>query len=204
MTIARKKHSFIYRHLYIYRLVLNILFIGKYKHRFSSVTSMINPDEEKKVVELCFGDIHVAKWCKKNGIDYIGFDINEHFIDFAERNGCCVKFMDLRNTSFIPFADVVVMMGSLYHFHDILNELINKIMTASPRCIISEPIKNLAQRNDFFGYIARKSTGVGHGDEAFRFNEISLIESIEKISLGRWMVSYKILGKEMIVDICRN
>ena len=165
---------------------------------------MMNPEKEKKVVELCFGDIYVAKWCKANGIDYTGFDINKHFINNAKRQGYCVEFMNLRNASLIPYSDVVVMMGSLYHFHDILNELINKIMESSPSLIISEPVSNLAQRKGILGYIARKTTRVGNNDEAFRFNENSLSEVLKKISNGRWRISFRQLGKEMIVDIRRN
>lgn len=197
-------NSLIYSHIYIYRLVLNILFLGKYRQRFNAIISLINPEKEKKVVELCFGDIYVARWCKTNGIDYTGFDINQHFINNAKRQGYCVEFMNLRNASLIPHSDVVVMMGALYHFHDIIDELINNIMKSSPRFIISEPISNLAQRKGLLGYIAMKSTRVGNNDETFRFNANSLSEALEKISNGRWRISSRLLGKEMIVDIRRN
>lgn len=185
-------------------MVLNILYLGKYRHRFNAIISLINPEKEKKVVELCFGDIYVAKWCKANGIDYTGFDINQHFINNSKRKGYCVEFMDLRNASLIPYSDVVVMMGALYHFHDIIDELINNIMKSSPRFIILEPVINLSSRRDFLGYLARKSANVGHGDELFRFNENSLRQRLNEISNGKWQISFKVIGKDMIVDILRS
>ncbi len=201
---STSKYSFVYRHIFAYRLILNILFLGRYKLRFKRITSLIDFKVEKKIIELCFGDIYIAKWCKEHGVDYIGFDINPHFISVASQKGYCVNLVDLRDSPPIPIGDVTIMMGSLYHFHDILEELINKIMESCPRFIISEPIKNWASRNDIFGYIARKSANSGHGEEVFRFNEKSLIEKLEKISNGRWNISYRLIGKEIIVDIRRN
>lgn len=206
MKITGKKHkySFVYRHIFAYRLILNILFLGRYKTRFKKVIALIDSESEKKVVELCFGDIYIAKWCKCNKVDYVGFDINPHFVSVAKKKGYCVNLVDLRNYSPIPIADVVIMMGSLYHFHDILDELVNKIMISSPRFIISEPIKNWSSRNDIFGYIARNSANAGHREEVFRFNEKTLIEKLEKISNGKFKISYRLIGKEALVDIRRN
>ena len=72
----KHKYSFVYCHIFVYRLILNILFLGCYKLRFKKVIAMIDSRLEKKVVELCFGDIYIAKWCKCNEVDYVGFDIN--------------------------------------------------------------------------------------------------------------------------------
>ena len=125
-------------------------------------------------------------------------------ISVAKRQGYCVNLADLRNPPPIPMADVVIMMGSLYHFHDILDELVNNVMMSSPRFIISEPIKNLSSRDDIIGYIARNSANAGHGEEIFRFNQKTLIEKLEKISNGRYDISYRLIGIEALVDIRRN
>lgn len=203
LTPANKtKHSFVYRNLFAYRLILNILFMGRYKQRFKKVIDLIDPRREKAVIELCFGDIYIAQWCKRQGVDYVGFDINPHFVSIAKKKGYCVKLFDLRDQSTpLPAGDVVVMMGSLYHFHDILEDLIERIMLSSPRLIISEPIKNWASRNDILGHIARNSANAGQGEEFFRFNEQSLLSALEKISGGRFSITHFISGKEAIVDI---
>lgn len=198
------KYSFVYRNLFAYRLVLNILFLGRYKQRFRKITALINPKQENRVVELCFGDIYIAQWCKQHGVDYVGLDINPHFVSVANQRGYRVHLADLREQALIPTGDVAVMMGSLYHFNDILDELIARIMASCPRFLISEPIKNWASRDDIFGRIAKNSANAGQGEEAFRFNEKTLIEELEKISKGRYSISYRVDGKEAIVDIRRN
>ena len=200
----RAKYSLIYRNLVAYRLILNILFWGRYKQRFKKVTSLIDPTQEKKVIELCFGDIYIAQWCKEQGLDYIGFDINPHFVSVAQKRGYCVNLVDLRAQASIPAGDVAIMMGSLYHFHDILGELVDKVMASCPRFIISEPIKNWASRDDALGRIARNSANAGRGEEFFRFNERSLLEALENISRGKYHFSHTISGKEAIVDVRRK
>jgi hypothetical protein len=156
-------------------------------------------------VELCFGDIYIAKWCKSNNLEYFGFDINPHFVDLAKRRGYSVKLTNLRNLDSLsfPMADVVIMMGSLYHFHDVLDRLVNKVMESSPRFIISEPIKNLSSRDGLFGSIARNSANAGLGDEVFRFNEKTLIEKLNEISKGKYNISILSLAKDAIVEIRR-
>jgi len=199
----KKKYSLIYRNLFVYRLVLNLLFFGRYKHRFEKVIALLDPQKEKKIVELCFGDIYIAQWCKEQGVDYIGLDINPHFVSDAQSKGYCVKLADLRTQKSIPTGDVAIMMGSLYHFHDMLEVLINKIMASYPRFIISEPIRNWASRNDLLGHIARNCANAGQGEEFFRFTEYSLLEALEEISGGKYNISHSISGKEAIVDIRR-
>ena len=88
--------------------------------------------------------------------------------------------------------------------NEAIDELINNIMKSSPRFIILEPVINLSSRRDFLGYLARKSANVGHGDELFRFNENSLRQSLNEISNGKWQISFKVIGKDMIVDILRS
>jgi hypothetical protein len=99
---SNKKYSFIYRNLFTYRLVLNILFFGRYKHRFEKVIALLDPKKEKKTVELCFGDIYIAQWCKEQGVDYIGLDINPYFVSGAQNKGYFVKLANLRTLETIP------------------------------------------------------------------------------------------------------
>jgi len=200
----KAKYSFVYRNLFAYRLVLHILFLGRYKQRFKKITALIDSQKEMRVIELCFGDIYIAQWCKEQGLDYIGLDINPHFVSVAKKQGYRVELANLRELVALPAGDVAIMMGSLYHFHDILGELVEKVMESSPRFIISEPIKNWASRDDIFGRIARNSANAGQGEEPFRFDERSLLSAIDAVSRGRYQVSHCISGKEAIVDIRRK
>lgn len=191
--------SLIYRSIYLYRILVNILFLGKYKARFNKVTTLLDPASDKKITELCFGDIYIAKWCKEHGVEYLGIDLNPHFVEMAEKAGYNVMAMNLRENLSFPKSDVVIMMGSLYHFHDILDSLIDRIMLSCNRLIISEPIKNLASRKDIFGFIARHSTNAGSGEENFRFDENSLRESMKLVSKEKYLMDFSIVDKEAVV-----
>ena len=56
----RKKFSFIYKNIRIYRFVMNILYSGKYYQRFKIIENLLNPNNDKTIVELCFGDIQIS------------------------------------------------------------------------------------------------------------------------------------------------
>lgn len=196
-----KKYSFIYQHLLIYRFVMNLLYFGGYARRFKKVIALLDPLKDRSVTELCFGDIYIAQWCKENGVKYIGLDINPHFVVGARRKGYDVRLVNLRAYTVLPRSEVVIMMGSLYHFHDILEGLFETIMNSCERFIISEPILNLTSRNDIIGRIARVSANAGQGHEDFRFNNASLHVALEKAAKGRYEINYFSSGKDAIVEI---
>ncbi len=203
-NITPKKLSFIYQHLSIYRFVMNLLYFGGYTRRFKKIIAMLNPLLDKHVTELCFGDTHIAKWCNENGVKYIGLDINPRFIANAKNKGYDVRLVNLRACTSIPESEVVIMMGSLYHFHDILDELFETIMSSCKRFIISEPIVNLTGRDNVLGRIAQVSANAGHGYEKFRFNNESLRAALEKAAKCRYQINYLIAGKDAIVEIKKS
>ena len=59
---------------------MNLLYLGGYYKRFEHLIQCIDLKQTTKIVELAFGDIHIAKWAKSNNIDWIGFDINKSFV----------------------------------------------------------------------------------------------------------------------------
>lgn len=172
-----KSVSLVYKNIYVYRFIMNILYGMKYKKRFDSIIDIIDSNDND-IVELCFGDVYIAKYAKSNGKDWVGLDINDEFVRFAKAQGFNALNKNILNDD-IPKSDVCIMAGSLYHFIENIETILIKLLDGSKKVIISEPIKNLSN-NKYIGMFARKSANAGNGDEEFRFTESSFIEMLEK------------------------
>jgi len=79
----------------------------------------------------------------------------------------------------LPKNDVCIMAGSLYHFIDNIELILEKMLKSSRKVIISEPIKNLSN-NKYIGFFAKKSANAGNGEENFRFTENSFLSTLDK------------------------
>ncbi len=192
--------SIVYKNIYLYRFILNVLYSGGYKHRFSEITKLLG--KSSNVIELCFGDIYIAKYCKENNINWVGYDLNKSFVDHALKLGFNAQKEDVMNLQSIPQCEVLIMQGSLYHFHDKIDSLFNLVSSCTNRFIISEPIKNLSSQSGLLGRIARVSANAGNGDEKFRFTEPSFINMLEKYKLI-FSFSYQVVYKkrDIVVEI---
>ena len=198
--------SLIYRNIWLYRRFMNILYTSGYKQRFKKVINVIDYYKPKSLLELCFGDVFIANYCKSKNIKWTGIDMNDHFVEHAKRKDFNATCADLLSFSELPKADVCVMIGSLYHFHKDTHTLLFKMLQASDTIIISEPVKNLSDKNNLAGRIAKRSANAGKGDEQFRFNEITLKQLLEseakKLNFNFKIVdSYK---KDCIITIKKN
>ncbi|MBI2612561.1 class I SAM-dependent methyltransferase [Candidatus Kaiserbacteria bacterium] len=195
--------SIIYRSIYLYRAVMWLLYLGKYRKRFTRITDLLR-ESDKTVLELCFGDIYIAEYCKAHSKKWIGYDISEHFVTYARRIGFDARREDISLLAKFPENDVCVMIGSLYHFHKELRELFGKILHAAPRFILSEPVINWTNKGGFLSSLARLFTGAGKGHESFRFDEASLIETLEALK-RELRFDYKVVHKDrdMVVEIRR-
>ena len=185
---------------------MNLLYIGGYKTRFYKVIKLINEYKPADILELCFGDTIIAEYCTKGNIKWTGFDFNEHFILKATSKKYNVKIVDLSNVSSFPKSEMCLMIGSLYHFHDEINSLLSKMLISSKTIIISEPIKNLSDRKNIIGWIARKSANAGKGNVPFRYNEIALLNMLNEES-KKLSFHYKIIDyykKDIIIAIEEN
>jgi len=200
-NFVSERVSVIYKNIWLYRFVVGLLYLGKYNTRFKNVTLFLDPVQDNSVTELCFGDIYVAKWCRKNDIKYLGMDINQYFVSMAQRKGYNAKVGDIRLYPELPNSDVVVMISALYHFYDIFPELLDYIMNSSKRFIISEPIHNLSSMNNLIGKISHKLTNAGSGNEIYRYNKQSLVNAVQTASNNRYLVRYHYDKKDMIVEI---
>jgi hypothetical protein len=196
------KYSLIYRNIYIYRTIMIILYSGKYLNRFKSVTDVLSEKQCGSVTELCFGDIYLAQWCKNNGVRWTGIDVNEQFVSFAIKQGYDAKCLDLLDFPDLQKSSVIVMMGSLYHFNNILPELIDYVMKLCDKFIISEPIKNLSNSQSLVGWIAKRSANSGNGNELFRFTKDTLMGRLDNISGDRFIVKSRgVFGKDIVLEL---
>lgn len=184
---------------------MNIIYLGKYNQRFKIVTDLLNPRNDKTVIELCFGDTLIAKWCKSNDIKWIGFDINEKFIKNAKLKGYSAHYKDILKLENLPQSDAVVIMGSLYQFHERLGDLVNCVMSSTSKFIISEPISNLSTKGNLIGYLAKKSTKAGNGNEMFRYTHDNLHCALRDVCNGKFIISeVKRTQKDLILLIQRK
>jgi hypothetical protein len=198
--------SLIYRNIWLYRRLMNVLYTSGYKQRFKKVTGIIDNYKPKSVLELCFGDIFIAEHCRSKNIQWTGIDVNENFTGYAKRKNFNATCSDLLSFSELPKADICVIVGSLYHFHKDVDALLSRMLEASDTIIISEPVKNLSDRDNLAGRIAKRSANAGKGNEQFRYNEITLKQMLEeqakKLNFNFKVVdSYK---KDSIIAIKKN
>ena len=192
----------IYHNIFLYRVVMNLLYLGRYYKRFEHLIQCIDLKQTTKIVELAFGDIHIAKWAKSNNIDWIGFDINKSFVLNATKNGYQAFERDLGLFEDLPDSDLTIMAGSLYHFHGSLRPFIDQIMRHTKIFMISEPVKNVSSMPNIIGKIARSSANVNKGKEVFRYTEVTLVKELTSVCMGKYQISkIKIHGKDMIIQI---
>ena len=201
------RRSLIYRNIFIYRLMMNFLYAGKYRKRFDPVISHIKKlSPGMRVLDLCFGDIYIAKFCKEQGYEWTGLDINSDFVRAAQRSGFDAHVCDLTTLSTLPKAGVCVMVGSLYHFVHQSRDILSMMVAAADHVIISEPVINLSSSSGFIGWLARKGANAGRGHEQFRFNGRSLLSMLEENS---GIVGYRIedvheYGRDLIIKLIKD
>jgi len=194
--------SLVYRNIYIYRIIMNILYGMKYKIRFDNINNLIR-DKDKDIVELCFGDIYIAQYALITNRKWIGLDINESFVKYANSKNYKAINRDILVAE-IPKNDVCIMIGSLYHFIDDIELVLRKMLESSNKIIISEPIKNLSN-NKYVGFFAKKLADAGRGDEEFRFTESSFIEVLDRYK-NDLLFDYEVISKDrdiLVVPTCK-
>ncbi len=152
---------------------MNVLYKGKYKKRSYDIINRID-DKNKKVLDLCFGDVIIAEECKKRNIEWIGFDINPYFAKYAQKKGFNASTQDIEKLSVFPKADICILSGSLYHFYPEIKLILAKMLDSSAKIIISEPIINLTSQKGIIGKIAGVLSNAGKGEESFRFTSESI------------------------------
>lgn len=181
---------------------MQLLYKGYYYLRFRKITKHI---KGKKVVELCFADTVVAKYCRRNDIVWTGYDINKSFVDRAKRLRYNAVCEDVEQAP-LPSADAVIICGSLYHFYGKEEMILAKMLAAAPRIIVSEPVFNLSQRNDNIGRIARRSASINNKEHSFRYTEKTILSLLNGLTqkLGFSYEVVEFFSKDIILIITRN
>jgi hypothetical protein len=193
--------SAIYCNLRLYRFAMSLLYLGKYRARFERVCEVISP-ADKAVLELCFGDVVIAERCRRLGKTWVGLDVSEAFVSYAVGRGFDARKQNVAGPEMLPASDVCIMMGSLYHFEGHFADLFRRIKSASSRFILSEPVKNWTHVAGLPGYLARKLTRAGEREEAFRFDEPSLLRTLDALA-GEVGFTYRVVdvARDMIVEV---
>ncbi len=193
--------SVIYRRLWLYRGVMTLLYKGRYRARFARVAALLR-DEDQTVLELCFGDVAIAEYCRSHGKSWIGLDVSDAFVAYAAKRGFDARKEDVARARALPACDACVMMGSLYHFREDLPGLFRRIKAASGRFLLSEPVRNWTNSRGLLRFLARKSTRVGQKEETFRFDAPSLIGALDGLKAGVGF-DYRIVSvaRDMIVEV---
>ena len=190
--------SLVYSDIRLYRSVMQILYSGRYRKRFEDITALI-PAGTRSVCDLCFGDTAIADWCRSQGVEWTGVDLNTSFCARARRLGYRVIEGDLM-TMELPPADVFVMAGSLYHFHDRLEALCDRVWARTGTFVVSEPVRNLSASRGPVGWWARRSANPGNAHAAFRYDDTTLTEALgqQGLRLGLTMRVVSV-GRDMLV-----
>jgi len=182
--------SFLYKNITIYRAVMQLLYKGGYYRRFDAVKEIISKNKPASVVELCFGDTVIAHYCRDQKMEWKGFDCNAEFVERAKKNRFDAYLVRIDENFRIPDADLILMMGSLYHFDIHAEKIVLTMLASGKMVVISEPVKNLAQKKSLKKWAAKLSNA-GRRDESFRFNRKSLLALAEKICTDS-LYSYRI------------
>lgn len=201
------KKSFIYSSLGIYRFFMNILYMGKYKKRFHPIIHHIQTlPRGSRVLELCFGDVYLAAFCKKTGYRWKGLDINPNFVRTAQKMDFDAEQVDLVRVEVFPKSDICIMMGSLYHFFPDTGNILEKMFWAADEVVISEPVLNLSSQSGPVGFLAKRAASVGKGQESFRYNKVSFLRMLHINSdlYGFEIVAVEDHGKDLVVKLIRK
>jgi hypothetical protein len=194
--------SLIYRNIWIYRLVMNLLYLGRYRQRFRDITNILE-QKDKHVVELCFGDIFIAEYCEKSGRSWVGYDINDTFVNFALKHGHNAVCTDILSLQSLPDADVLIFAGSLYHFNQNMHKIWKLMTSCASKIILSEPIKNITSIKNIVGQIGARASSVRGAAEAFRFEHDSFIELLECYQ-ETYNFTYEIVSEKKDILIILN
>ena len=199
---VKNNTSLIYRNIWIYRLVMNLLYLGRYRRRFKDITNLLE-QKDNNIVELCFGDIIVAEYCKESARHWVGYDINDVFVNYALKHGHNAVSTDILSLESLPDADVLIFAGSLYHFNEIMHKIWQLMTSCASKIILSEPVKNITSIKNFVGKIGARASTVRNGAEAFRFDRRSLIEMLDRFK-ETYNFTYEIVSEKKDILIIIN
>ena len=199
--------SLVYRNIHFYRLIMNLIYAGRYNSRYQLLKKVIDEERPLSVIEFCFGDVKIADYCKEHNIKWKGYDLNPEFVRYAKEKGFDAHQADIMQIPKYDDADMFIISGSLYHFNTANTEqLFSKVFNSTNKFLISEPIKNLSDSKGLIGYIARRSADAGKGEEHFRYNQDTFKAAIAGLCKKFNLISKEIgfVKKDMVVLVSKK
>lgn len=181
----------------LYNTALKILYGKIFEERFQCVVTRI-PSSTQSVLDICCGTgLIYERYLKDRNINYIGLDLNKIFLKRVKKIGGNTICMKLPGK--LPKADIVIMMGSLYHFRGQENIIVDRMIEASrKKVIILEPVKNLSS-SDIFGFIGKCATYIQGTSSTHRLNEPQLKELFK--SYLNTVFSKAVNNKYMLIEL---
>jgi hypothetical protein len=113
--------------------------------------------------------------CSRCAIRWTGVEVNRYFCERARHAGHAVIEGDLFSVD-LPHADVFTMAAALYHFHDCLPQLFDRVFSRTRRFIVSEPVRNVS--SGALGRWAKYVANPGTGHATFRYDAESLLAAL--------------------------
>ncbi|MCC6809021.1 MAG: hypothetical protein IT381_16455 [Deltaproteobacteria bacterium] len=150
----------IYWHPLLYRLTLRALYGDALSARFDAVLPLIAAAGGDSLLDVCAGDGAIRHRLPA-GMRYVPLDGNLSFVEALRDAGLPAVWLDVRSDP-LPRADVVLMMGSLYHFVPEQRWIVEKLRAAAKkRLIIVEPHVNWSAKGGVLGKIAQWASDPG-------------------------------------------
>lgn len=168
-----------YRLPLLYRAMMLCLYRQNYWARHRTIADLI--PEGSTVLDVCCGPGTLyTRYLRNRRVAYKGLDLSESFVKHLRSIGADAELWDGSDSRPLPTADIVVMQGSLCHFHPEVLPVLRRMMRAARRnVIISEPIRSVMHgEHRWLAAIAARVTNPGNGRSDFRFTPQQLDDSI--------------------------
>lgn len=135
------ERSFFYKGPRIYRIGLRLIHGRKLDERYSYISQQIG--EQKKVLEPACGPALLPDFLHPSN-NYLGFDINEKFVQNAQQRGLNVSLGDATDSSSYSSSDAVVLCDALHHMgpENEKSVLENSLNSAKQQLIVCDPFKD--------------------------------------------------------------
>ena len=122
---------------------------------------------------------------------------------FARDKGFNAHLENIQSVTPFQSAGVCIISGSLYHFHNDIETIFEKMLQCAPRLIISEPVINLSNKKGIIGKLAKVSATINGTKQDFRFTEETLLLKLNDLSKKlnfRFEIAQRI-SKDLIIVI---
>ncbi len=178
----------------LYNVALKLLYGTHFKERFRCVAARIPPDA-KEILDVCCGTgLLFDLYLRQKDLHYIGLDFNKLLLRRVKKLGGETIHMKLPGS--LPSADVVLMMGSLYHFKGQETDMVDFMITAArQKVIILEPVQAMSL-SLFGGFLGKCATYIQKTSSSYRIRESCLKEIMKKYPLAAFT---KVMDKKYVM-----